>query len=211
MLEPSARICPAPRHPWLPDSSGPAQARPCTTLQGRDSLASLIAVPFIQGTIKSAAEVSRRVALKQSAALPLAQVRSLWPAAAAHQACQPGCSQGTAALHVLMLARHDWVAGAPLSPRRLRSVLTHMLLSPLTPPLQGYGYWRTIEPLVAAVDQAAADAVAEVFFLDQAPPADAQAKVGVPRVHSGAMLWCSAPHVGCRAGRGRLLLAAGFG
>lgn len=43
--------------------------------------------------------------------------------------------------------------------------------------LQGYGYWRTIEPLVAAVDQTAADSVAEVFFLDQAPPADAQAKV----------------------------------
>ncbi|KAL4427295.1 hypothetical protein ABPG77_003204 [Micractinium sp. CCAP 211/92] len=85
--------------------------------KGRDALANLIAVPFIQGTIKFAAEVSRRLALKQSAALPLAQ---------------------------------------------------------------GYGYWRTIEPLVAAVDQAAADAVTAA--LQRAIP-----KMGIPPVLVGTL------------------------
>ncbi|KAL4451592.1 hypothetical protein ABPG75_007254 [Micractinium tetrahymenae] len=85
--------------------------------KGRDSLASLIAVPFIQGTIKAAAEVSRRVGLKQSAVLPLAQ---------------------------------------------------------------GYGYWRAVEPLVAAVDQDAADAVTAA--LKAAVP-----KMGIPPALVGGL------------------------
>lgn len=48
--------------------------------------------------------------------------------------------------------------------------------SAATPLAQGYGYWRAIEAVVAATDQAAADAVAEAFFLEQAPAADTYAK-----------------------------------
>lgn len=72
----------------------PFPPSPLANLQGRDALANLIAVPFIQGTIKFAAEVSRRLALKQSAALPLAQVRSLRPFDFSRsKSCRPSCLQ----------------------------------------------------------------------------------------------------------------------
>ena len=67
--------------------------------------------------------------------------------------------------------------------------------SAVTQLAQGYGYWRTIEPLVAAKSQEAADIVSEIFLLDQAPAADAFAKASGQRRRGASLPLRSRPEI----------------